>query len=188
MSKTPEEILASIPSAAFTQQSRFAPKLDFAQRCEVLAFYRSGISRVILAKAYNIDRRTVTHMANPNSPHYHDIRREWERLGPDEFKKRYITEEGGQRVSALIVNGKAPVGPSPQANKYRGINMVKTDLCKFAHRVEVEFFPDGHHGPGWYYRDLDDSQSPDDWFYSGDESLMTSKTCLEAAKEMIADV
>jgi hypothetical protein len=184
--KTPEEILAMLPPAAFAQQGKFAPKLSFAQRCEILVMLRAGIGRATLAKAYGINRRTITHIESPASPHYKNVREELVRLGPDEFRAQYLTEDGAKRVRKAMIGGEDS-GPKQSANRDRGMHTVRNDYCKYDHRIQIEWLPDGELGAGWYFKDLD-GPFPDGWF-SGydDESRISSTACLKGAKEAVMD-
>jgi hypothetical protein len=183
MAKSFEEIMALIPPSAFTDRGKFAPKLNFQQRCEVLALYKQGVSRACLADVFNIDRRTVTHMHNPQSKHYRDVRAEYERLGHDEFCRTYITENGTARINAVLNKAESALGQ--RANRNAGINMVGNDFTHHDHRVQIEW-RDGAIGVGWYYQDVD-GPAPSEWLHNGPDSIRTSTDCLKAVKENLFD-
>src|SRR5262245_4445022 len=66
-----KEIIAMMMSR---NRDRFAAKLTFDQRCQVLALHRLGVTREDLAMMFGINRRTVTHIYNPQSEHYKSVR------------------------------------------------------------------------------------------------------------------
>lgn len=189
MSKTVDEIMAMIPATAYVQQGKFATKLTFDQRCEILAFHRMNVSRALLSEVYGVDRRTITHIYTKKSPHYKKIRDEEARLGTEEFCKEYITEEVALKIAALQTsegNKADPNKPNKHSNKVAGVNMVKNEYCANEHRVMIEWREDQLYGVGWYYQDLD-SANPDQWFHNGPESQMSSQACLRAAKDVVSD-
>src|SRR5262252_4002411 len=108
MNKDVNAILAIIPAGAYRQDRKFAAKLDFPQRCEILALYRRGVGRNILADAFGVDRRTVTHIHNPVSPHYKNVRAEYDRLGKEACEQAYVTEEGSLKVAEQLRKGPEP--------------------------------------------------------------------------------
>lgn len=189
MNKSVDEILAIIPANAYRQDRKFAAKLDFSQRCEVLALYRRGVGRNVLADAFGIDRRTVTHIHNVSSPHYKAIRDEYERLGKDAFERKYITEEGSMKVAEQLKvgpKGKDHTKPSKAANRHAGTNIVRGTYCDYDHRVVIAWRDDGHLGAGWYYQDLD-GPAPELWTYTDEMSILSSSRCFNALKDEIND-
>jgi hypothetical protein len=190
MNKIVEDIMDSLPPSAFRSEGKFVPKLNFAERCEILAFYRRGISRVTLAAAFGVDRRTITHIYTVNSPHYKNIREEEKRMGREDFVRTYTTESGARKIA--LVQEQVKIQPDPNqpvrsANKFRGLNLVKTEYTNFEHRVMIEWF-DGAIGEGWYYKDLDGPDSDDIMRHNGPESIRTSQECLRAVKDNLFDV
>jgi len=188
--KSVDDIINMVPTDTFRQNEKFKAKLTFAERCEILAFYRMGLSRIALANAYGIDRRTVTHMYTKTSRHYQDIRNEEEKLGREEFCKEYITEAGAMRIATANGGEKEYEDPNASkkaASKFAGLNMVKTENTSYEHRIIIEWQNEGHCGAGWYYRDLD-GNSPNDWFHNGPESVRTSSECLKAVKLNLFDM
>ena len=67
-------------------ENKFGAKLDFTQRCEILALRHAGVTREVLADMYKVDRRTITHIYNPMSPHYKNVREQELRMGRDSFR------------------------------------------------------------------------------------------------------
>jgi hypothetical protein len=186
-----EDILSSIKDMKFGRQGKYAHKLGFDQRCEILALYRTGVPRVALAEAYGIDRRTVTHIYNPRSSHYKDVKAEEEKLGKEAFQRQYITENGLNKLKTVMETF-VPVSdfrPIRNATKYRGVHVIETEQTTRPHRIIVQYREAGidNVGAGWYYQDRD-GQVPEQWLHNGEESRMTSKACLEAAREQLFDL
>ena len=190
------DLVNQISSMKFATAGKYSAKLDFDQRCEILALHRKGVGRSVLAEAYGLDRRTVTHIYNPKSPHYKSVREEEQRIGPDAFLQKYITENAVSKLRKVVkVEGPViPVhhpGPPGKrtATKYSGIHMVETDGTKFAHRIQIGWHEGGIDTgpPGWYYRDADGAW-PDKWLHNGGQSRTSSLACLEAVKENLIDL
>lgn len=190
------DLLAQLPKSAFKKayDGKFAPTLSFGERCAILAFVRSGVSRPIVAAAFSVDRRTVGHVCNDAGPHYKDVRREYTKLGHEDFVKTYLREGLVSRVAAAARTSEAQAPNddykeqrgdiSPRANRKAGTHTVKPDQCTYSHRVEIQFLKDGV--PGWYYRDMD-SATPDAWLHNGDDSRKTSQACYDALLLNIVD-
>jgi hypothetical protein len=186
-----EDILSSIKGMKFGRQGKFAHKLDFDQRCEILALYRTGVPRTALAEAYGLDRRTVTHIYNPRSSHYKDVKAEEVKLGKEAFQRQYITENGLSKLKKVMETF-IPVSdfrPIRNATKFKGVHNVSNENTSGPHRIIVAWREAGldNVGAGWYYQDRD-GQVPEQWLHNGEESRMTSKSCYEAAKEQVFDI
>lgn len=193
--------LALIPKEAMTasKTGEFAAKMTFEERCAVLACVVYGVSRPIVALAFSINRRTVTHVVNEHSIHYKDVRKKLKELGKDEFIKEYLTESVARKVAeaaqqhGAMAHSEPDVTPgtvpSARANKKAGINVVQPEQCSYSHRLEIAFMgvEDWAGDIGWHYRDLDDKTAPDTWLHNGPESLMTSQSCLKAAEANLTD-
>ena len=186
---TQEEGIALLISANEDRNStKFAPKLSFAQRCEVLALFRCRCSRELLAKLYNVDRRTITHIYNPKSPHYKNVREEELRLGRDNFVRQYATADVTAAAYNLATATKSE-GNNRNANKKRGIHDMKNDMCTKPHRVMIQWVTPEDSSvavAGWYYKDLD-SEWPDDWFHGDQDSMRTSQSCYAHAMKDVSD-
>lgn len=184
------DVKTLLPAEAFVSDSgKFKPKLTHEQRCQILALVRSGIKRELVGAAFEVDRRTVSHICNPQSPHYRDVRKHYIELGPEEFNKRYLTEEAVLRVRdrKIVVAPKADT--SPRADRMAGQHTIpaRAGLREYSHRVEIAYLKDGAAGPGWYYRDLDSKTDAEGWYHSGEASLKTSSACFEAIEENLMD-
>jgi hypothetical protein len=208
MTKSVEELQAYLRQfpTIMRGQGRFEAKLSFDERCSVLALYMSGIHRRVLASAFGIDRRTVAHIYNKNSIHYKNVRSKLEELGRDAFIQRYLTEEASERVTAVANNPEVtlsddqlrkepvkPPVPNKRRNRRAGINMLTPPQCDYSHRVMIAW-RDQTYDPvsgvdlpeGWWYQDMD-GNNPDEWFYSGPQSLLSSSNALKAAELEIID-
>lgn len=190
--KTQEEGLALLDLLhAENNYGKFAAKLTFAQRCEILALHRKGCTRELLAKLYKVDRRTVTHIHNPDSPHYKNVREEELRLGRDNFITKYLTLDVQNAAFEMIEGQKNDVTNNKLANRKRGIHKVRNDFCDYDHRVIIGWVEPGDQDDvqvaGWYYKDMD-SEWPDTWFSAGgSDSLKTSQACYNAMLGDISD-
>ena len=187
---TQEESIALLIAANEQKNlGKFAPKLSFTQRCEVLALFRIGCSRELLHKLYKVDRRTITHIYNPKSPHYKNVREEELRLGRENFIKEYATADVTAAAYNLLAATKNE-GNNKNANKKRGVHNLQNDMCDKPHRVIIQWVtPEEYEGieaAGWYYQDLD-SEWPNDWFHGDAESLRTSQACYAHAQKDISD-
>lgn len=184
--------LSLIPKEAYvaSRTGKFESKLTFEQRCTVLALVTAGIARPIIAAAFSVDRRTVTHIVNHSGVHYRNVRNKLKELGKEEFIKTYIGEmdaiaikEAAQRVQDDLAHPQS--GPSARATGHAGIQVVKPVQCAYSHRLEIGYVTvDGT--TGWHYRDLD-SKHGNAWLHNGDASLLTSAACLKAAEANLLD-
>jgi hypothetical protein len=190
----------NIPDGAMrAASSKFAPKLSETERREVLALCLAGVRREVVADAYDIDRRTVGHIANPASQRYRSTRESLKALGHGDFIQQYLTEAVSMKVAAAMERlaeegddkseqkpAKTRSGsPSKRANRMQGVHTVHPEQCAYPHRVEIEFIEkDGEEG--WHFRDLD-SETPDEWLHNGDESKTTSHACYNAMFENLMD-
>jgi len=185
---------------------RFDAKLTFDERCAILALYLSGVHRRVLAAAFGIDRRTVAHIYNKNSIHYKAVRTKLQELGHQGFLREYLTEEATMRV-AKVANDPAvtladkewrsktdgDILPSRKKNRKEGLHIIKPDQCEHTHRIMIQWFDEreqletGEKLPmGWWYRDMD-GNSPEEWFHSGKESLLSSANALKMCEEELMD-
>lgn len=167
---------------------KFASKLSFVQRCEILALSRKGCTREMLAKMYKIDRRTVTHIYNSQSAHYKNVREEELRLGRENFVKLYITDSVWNAALAYLGNTEDK-GNNKAARNKMGIHNLRNAMCDYDHRVVIQWVEadgDKISVSGWYYKDLD-GDWPGEWSHCGPGSMKTSTACYYAAREDIAD-
>lgn len=185
-------ILSQLPSAAFRKpnSSKFAPQLTFDQRCAALALVHSNVVRSVVAAAFGVDRRTISHIATEGSRHYKDVRAELKRIGLDAFVEKYVREEHVQAVTRATakVRGEQETldGVSPRANKFAGMHTVKPDQCSYSHRIEIAYSTELPDGAGWYYRDLE-SSTPEMWLHNGEDSRRTSNACYQEALANMLD-
>lgn len=187
--------LSLIPQENFVKHhvGKFSPKLNDEERCAILALVKSGVRRERVATAYGLDRRTVGHIANPQSPRYKEIRNKYKAMGHEGFVKEFLTEEVARKIAALPEDEKHPTpvtgAPSARANRLAGIHKVKPEQCEYEHRIEIKYCKAGDETEfeGWHFRDLDSKTNPEKWFHNGDESLRSSHACYDAAVENLLD-
>jgi hypothetical protein len=190
LSLTPEELDALIPLLQINKY-KFAPKMDFTQRCQILALYRKGFSSEVLARIYKINRRTLTHIYNPNSPHYKNVREQLTVMGLERFKETYATPEVVRTALAYESEyDRTKEVNNKHANGKQGVHVVRNNFCNYDHRVIIQWVEAGERNitvSGWYYRDLD-SDFPEEWFTAGGpESLRNSQACFSAMLTDITD-
>ena len=182
---TRDERLALVP-LRYRESGKFAAKLDFQKRCEILALYRKGITREALAIMYGVDRRTITHIYTQQSPHYKNVRQEEVSLGPARFADMYINDD---ILNRALTYKQEKDGEKPNNNKFArgkaGIHNVRGKMCEYQHRVIIEWRED-QEPPGWYYLDLD-GDNPLMWFSTGEDSLRTSQSCYSGMLMDITD-
>lgn len=77
----------------FVSDSKFTSKLTKTQRCEIFALHLLDINKRILARAYSVNRSTISFIVNSSSPHYKSVRKEAIELGREAFIKQYATHE-----------------------------------------------------------------------------------------------
>ena len=169
-------------------RDKFAAKLSFDQRCQILALHRIGIVREDLAKMYGVDRRTVGFIYNQHSSHYRNVRAEENKIGIHAFRDRYLTTEIINRALAYRQAKESNVETknNKSASKRAGLHIVRGKMCTYDHRVTIAWRDDAEEGSGWYYRDLD-SDFSDVWISAGDESMRTSDNCYKAMLNNIYD-
>lgn len=189
--KTQEEGLALLSFIHVkSNNGKFSAKLSFEQRCEILALHRKGCTRELLSRAYSVDRRTITHIYNPASPHYKNVREEEANLGRDRFIAKYITSSVWEHALSLVKDEVHAAVNNPNARGKAGVHNMQNDYCDRAHRVIIGWVnanPDENvQVSGWYYKDLD-SEWPNDWFNCGPDSLRTSQAAFTAAQQDISD-
>lgn len=182
LSAIPQHLLRKAPDNA-----DFAPKLNHEERCGILALHILGVKTDVLALAFSLNRRTVTHLVNPQSNHYRPARAERKRMGDADFIAKYATEDLRRRVIDVANRPELrPVKPNQMERRKAGIQVVKPDQCSYSHRLEIKYLAD-RDPPGWYYRDMDSKSSPDEWFHNGDASLASSQNCLALAEANLTD-
>ncbi len=171
--------LSLIPAHAFVQsnKTKFEAKMTFEERCAVLAAQKAGIQRRVLAAAFAIDRRTVTHICNAASPHYKDVRRKLAELGPDEFRREYLTETVARRIADAASLPEAEMPSSPVSNNHRAAKMSGVHTIN---GVKVNISWETVNGTsGWYYYTDEEKR----WLHNGSDSMRTSQACLKACEE-----
>ena len=203
----PDHPAQKINPSVFRQfNSKFEAKLTFDERCSILALHLRGTSTAMLAAAFGVNRRTVTHVITPGGPRYRNVREQLQLMGPEEFTTQYINEAAMMRINAAANSTEVAEKAdeyrshtlaerggvaSPRATGSAGITTIKLPHHEFAHRIEVSWLEadtaeddDGpfQHPAGWYWRDLD-ADKPERW--NGDpeqQTHLTSAKALQHAK------
>jgi hypothetical protein len=191
----PDHPVNSLPQELLyeKEKGKFKPKLTFEERCAVLGLVNHGVRRSIVAAAFDLDRRTVTHIVNDASPHYRNVRARYKEIGHTEFMQEYVTPEIVERVAKVKleeVEAKeaVPVGAAnPRSRSRAGSHIIQPDQCSYPHNIEIAWRDaDGEKPEGWWFRDLNSSE-PETWLNNGPESLATSSACLVAIYENLVD-
>lgn len=199
-----DELIAANPQL-LAKNSRYAPKMSFADRCAVLAAYHAGIVKSVLSEAYGINISTVEYIVAPNSSHYRNVRKERADLGPERFRAEYMTEEQVSRIMAAkdrlegegrlesqkardarLARERAKVnGPDKRANGVAGRHLCRvregTLFCEvvWAAPEPSKIYPDKR-PEGWYVTVSPDSPGWVDGWGAGEyhgyaENANTSK-------------
>ena len=185
--------LEAAVEASKAANSKFEAKLTFARRCEILALHRMGCTREALAELYGVDRRTITHIHNPKSPRYKNVREEELRLGRENFLTTYLDLDMLVKAAAFVqpvLDAKDENNRS--ANRKAGLHMAQNAMCDYVHRIIIQWVEKGTQEhiqvSGWYYRDLD-SEWPDQWStpHGMPEATKTSNACYTAMLTDISD-
>lgn len=169
--------------------NKFAAKLTFDERCQILALRLSNMSIGAIAVTFGVNRRTVTHVHKKTSPRYQNVRKLCEAMGEAAFMTKYITEDLVARVKAAadtpeaqetyIEQDKKPgstkVGrPNRNANRHSGVTMYKRNRIEVVWVEGLEGYPDG-----WYTKllDVSDVNATEPF---GDPDSMTHLSSLTA--------
>jgi hypothetical protein len=182
-------------------ENKFEAKLSFAERCQMLALRHAGMSIGAVAIAFNVNRRTVTHIHNERSPRYHNVRAHRDDLGEEAFLTKYLTEDVVERVKAAAMTteaqatyaamdklpGSAKAGvPNPRATSNAGVSVHKGPNHGHSHRIQVAWVAEAT-PPGWYSKLLDvDGIDSTEW--GGDPEAMshlTSSTAMLWARKYL---
>lgn len=166
-----------ISQKALKQSSEFKPKLTYADRCAVLALINKNVSVRVIAAAFDINRRTVTHLRN-GFRGYKKMHDECSSMGKEAFEKKYLTEDHIARINATAddpaleqsysdydsTSGDRTQAPSRRSSGMAGINFLKHPSDEISHRIEIAWLEANtaedasgpfEHPAGWYWRDLD---------------------------------
>lgn len=183
MPKSVEEILALVPATLLRghrDDTKFAPKLSFAERCEVMAFYLSGYKVPALAAAFGLHRRTVSSIVNRNARYYQDVTEEFDKRGRDDFVRTYLTEAGAMKLASVAnspevkmnepaYRGLKSTGDGPDKRKK---SQEGTHTRDDGVRYEIAWKNEGEEDSegailvsGWFFRFLSD----DFWTGQGNE-------------------
>lgn len=202
--------LSQLPADLMSSGHEFAPKMSLDQRCEIYALQLSGVSRNVLALAYGVNRRTITHICNPASSRYREVRKKKDEMGTAPFIAQYVTEEALKKVREFArhpdVNKtyKETDTPmtinNPRSVRNAGVNTLNFNLAGDAGmpkslRVHIAWLEEGAElqggqlakEAGWYIRTLDplipgDTDSTIGYFtFDGPDDRRTSHSPIKAA-------
>lgn len=187
----------SIPPSAFRSPDagKFKPKLVREERYSILALAKMGVKREVIASAFGVDRRTVSHICNDSSTHYKDIRDHYRKMGHDEFVAAYIDENVTKRIAMAVDSlpgGDVPEPVSSRSNGYAGLHTIPPEpgLRSRSYKVEIRHLRKGGAenavSDGWHYRVID-AATTYGWLNNGAESMKSSRACLVAVKENLTD-
>jgi len=166
---------------------KYVPKLNHEKRCQVLALYRSKVTREALSKMFNIDSRTVGHIYNPSSKHYKTVREEEKMLGTERFVKKYITDELlSLAMSYRITAAQVAEKNNRNAKGEAGVHVIRPKNCIMEHRLFVAWRDEEGVIPGWYYQDMD-GDFPEAWLRGDADSMRTSRECYVYALNHVSD-
>ena len=185
------------PRLLRVNDSAFAPKLNFGERCSVVALQLMGINSMQVALAYGINRRTATRMMQRDK--YRNVHDELAKMGQTAFIATYCTEDAVAKVEAVANHpdlelSKREVEATPKgtkagiankrANSNAGISVYKAPGAPFTQRIEISWGKFNEDAPeGWWARCLDMEDMQDVWFGNPDvDSHLTSQSALRAAK------
>jgi hypothetical protein len=167
------------PDAFKENDTRFVAKLSYDDRCAVLALITARVRRDVVARAFGINKRTVTHFMRGDK--YKRVKADQLGMGVDAFATKYITEDVTRRVNEAM--GSVPAqDPNKRKNQMEGHHTIDNEYLSAPRSIDIRYREDGAIGPGWYF-----SVDGATWLHNGPESIETSKTCYEAAKENLTD-
>jgi hypothetical protein len=143
----------------------YGRRLKFSERCNVMAALVEGARHVLIMKAFGLSRATVSQIAtalNQGSQRYADVAREYRNLGPEEFRRRYYTEDLHWRLRRVANEAPAPgdiavthIGPDRRASKFSYPNygvVSVTDRYHETHHYRIDWLrPKPEAAEGWYY-------------------------------------
>lgn len=190
----------------YSNQGRFVPKLGFAERCSVLAYYKTGVQRGTLAVAFGVNRSTISHICSPYSKHYKSVRQHFTDLGPEEFLRLFTNPDLDARVAAAKTTAEAqesaaehkkrgPNDPNRGAKGAAGTVRIRTALVTDGDHVltcvvgwhdepGAEPMVTGHaRRAGWYVTVSGNDDWPDT--YGSDADRLTSKRALDGFVKMV---
>lgn len=175
--------------------TQFAPKLTFADRCTCLALHKAGVAIPPIAIAYGVNRRTVAHIISSHRA-YKDVKREFETLGLKPFIAKYVTEEAMTKINnakedpevSLPRDKVPPAGvsagiPNVRARMHAGITLHRGPGHEYSHRIEILWCQPEGAPEGWYSKMLDVEEISNTPFGDAEnQSHLTSASALRFAK------
>lgn len=162
----------------------FVPKLSFAERCQIYALVKRGLSRKAVAAYYRVHIVTVHHVMAVNSKHYRRVREEYNALGDVQFSVRYFNDEAKtkeilafieawfkERSSTKPPTHNRPLGPNRAASSRAGVHQfMHPTIPMMRLHFDVQWRVEevgGEMKEGWYANDLVDDGTQDGEFWQG---------------------
>ena len=138
-------------------QPKNSARLSFTDLCAAFALVKRGFPQSLVAQVFGVTPAAISKLASAetNPRRYANVAAELQRLGWDEFREKYITNEIIERLQRFRVE--APLtsdlrrgrGPNPAADKSAGAWELTAGNGEIQH-LEV-FWRDG---AGWTWRHL----------------------------------
>jgi hypothetical protein len=116
-----EEMLTELAPS----QSR---RLTFQEKCAAYYALKRGFPQKLIGKVFGVSQGAACALlkASPDSRRYRDVAHEFERLGAEEFGRRYWTPEYDDRLGRFRMGQQKTFdqmrgsAPNPTADKYQG--------------------------------------------------------------------
>ena len=187
------------PRLLRVNDSDFAPKLSFGERCSIAALQLAGINPTQVALAYGINRRTCIRIVEQGSK-YRAVKDEILRLGQATFISTYVTEsamalinahadapELKVKVTELPKKGERGNVPNKRASANAGISVYKPVAAPHSHRIDVQWGKFHDDTPeGWWSQLLDQDDMLGQWFGDPEKGThVTSQSALRHAKTFL---
>lgn len=190
------------PRLLRVNDSAFAAKLNFGERCSIAALQLAGINPTQVALAYGINRRTCIRIVEPGRK-YKDVKDEIAKLGRTEFIATYVTDDAMGRVNSFAAapelemkqtelpkKGEQGNVPNRRASGMAGISVYKPANAPHSHRIDVQWGKFHDDAPeGWWTQLLDQDDMLGVWFGDVDNgSHVTSQKALQHAKRFLEEL
>jgi hypothetical protein len=199
----------------YAENSKYAPKMTFEERCQALAAYKAGIVKQYIATTFGINVSTLGYIIQPHSKLYRKVRKEYEDLGHERFLAQYYTSSVRERIERATHDWKAtipakdydsvkqrfePTGePDPRARKMEGrhtmawqsVGTVYIAIAYVDAPIPANTTPDvdTERAPGWYVYLDPKSPAYADWMHEGpfglEEDRRTSTSAYEGFARLI---
>jgi hypothetical protein len=186
---------ADLASLASSQPSGPGRRLSFSEQCAVFHCLKATVKPSVVARAFGVTATTLSLLKNcEGTNRYPNVWNTYNKLGADEFHRRYYTDEIHQRVKHALyeieeeINNRERTGPNRSATKFSCVDGASAFRCGDSWwRIDWVRQPEGPNGPaakdgapGWYVIDCNpDGSRVDSQYelpYRGREMLDGSGT------------